>query len=187
MAESVPPEGWRYEPDLLTREEEAEIVGLIAALPFTEIVFRGVTARRRVVQLGWLYEFDSRAVSPGPAPEPWLDPLREHAGDLAGIDPERFEEILLTEYPPGATIGWHRDAPAFGSKVVGVSLLSACRMRFRRRMGQGWETHAQVLEPRSGYVLAGAARSTWQHSIPPTPALRYSVTFRTLRRRPPAA
>jgi hypothetical protein len=39
---------------------------------------------------------------------------------------------------------------------------------------------AQIL-PRSGYVLSGAARYAWQHSIPPTKALRYSITFRTLR------
>jgi alkylated DNA repair dioxygenase AlkB len=41
-----------------------------------------------------------------------------------------------------------------------------------------WEV---LLEPRSGYVLAGKARTSWQHSIPPTKELRYSITFRTLR------
>ena len=29
----------------------------------------------------------------------------------------------------------------------------------------------------------GEARSSWQHDIPPTKSLRYSITFRTLRRR----
>jgi alkylated DNA repair protein (DNA oxidative demethylase) len=38
------------------------------------------------------------------------------------------------------------------------------------------------LAPRSAYVLAGAARSNWQHSIPPVPDLRFSITFRQLRR-----
>jgi alkylated DNA repair protein (DNA oxidative demethylase) len=42
-----------------------------------------------------------------------------------------------------------------------------------------WEL---TLEPRSGYVLAGEARRSWQHSIPPAKELRYSITFRTLRR-----
>jgi alkylated DNA repair dioxygenase AlkB len=37
------------------------------------------------------------------------------------------------------------------------------------------------LEPRTAYVLAGAARFAWQHSIPATKALRYSITFRTLK------
>jgi alkylated DNA repair protein (DNA oxidative demethylase) len=38
------------------------------------------------------------------------------------------------------------------------------------------------LAPRSAYVLSGKARWSWQHSIPPGKELRYSVTFRTLRR-----
>ncbi len=32
------------------------------------------------------------------------------------------------------------------------------------------------------YVLTGSARFAWQHSIPPVSSLRYSITFRTLRR-----
>jgi alkylated DNA repair dioxygenase AlkB len=38
----------------------------------------------------------------------------------------------------------------------------------------------QTLEPRSAYVIAGAARTRRQHHIPPTEAFRYSITFRTL-------
>jgi alkylated DNA repair dioxygenase AlkB len=37
------------------------------------------------------------------------------------------------------------------------------------------------LEPRSIYVMRGAARSQWQHSIPAVDETRYSITFRTLR------
>jgi alkylated DNA repair dioxygenase AlkB len=36
------------------------------------------------------------------------------------------------------------------------------------------------LAPRSAYVLRDAARWRWQHSIPATTVLRYSITFRTL-------
>ena len=89
-------------------------------------------------------------------------------------------EVLVTEYPPGAGIGWHRDAPQFGV-VVGVSLLSACRMRFQMGKGTARETCAMMLAPRSVYVLTGSVREQWRHSIPPTRALRYSVTFRTLK------
>lgn len=39
---------------------------------------------------------------------------------------------------------------------------------------------ALKLTPRSAYLLAGKARWSWQHSIPATKELRYSVTFRTL-------
>jgi hypothetical protein len=38
------------------------------------------------------------------------------------------------------------------------------------------------LEPRSGYVLAAEGREAWEHSIPPLDRLRYSLTFRTLKR-----
>ena len=64
---------------------------------------------------------------------------------------------------------------------MGISLLGTARLRFqrgRREQRRGWEVQ---LEPRSGYVLAGAARWSWEHSIPPAPALRYSITFRTLK------
>jgi hypothetical protein len=34
------------------------------------------------------------------------------------------------------------------------------------------------LAPRSAYVLRAEARWGWQHSVVPTPALRYSIAFR---------
>jgi alkylated DNA repair protein (DNA oxidative demethylase) len=178
-----PPEGRAYRPAFLTDAEERDTLEVIEALPFEEIHFRGVVARRRIVHLGWLYDFDSRELTPGPPVPSELDVLRGRAAELADLEVERLEETLVTEYRPGATIGWHRDAPIFGSRVVGISLLGTCRMRFRRRRDDGWETYEQTLEPRSAYLLSGAARHTWQHSIPPTRELRYSITFRTVRRR----
>jgi alkylated DNA repair dioxygenase AlkB len=38
-----------------------------------------------------------------------------------------------------------------------------------------------TLEPRSIYLLRGAARWAWQHSVAPTKELRYSITLRTAR------
>ena len=178
-----PPDGFRYEPELLSSDDEARLLDEMRGMPFAEFVFRGVAARRRVAHFGFGYDFDSGALTPGPKIPASLLELRDRVAPLADREPDRFEEVLVTEYRPGATIGWHRDAPAFGSSVVGVSLASACRMRFRRKLGDEWETWEQSLEPRSAYVLAGAARASWQHSIPPTPALRYSVTYRTIRER----
>ena len=179
-----PPAGYRYVADLIDPIEEAALIRQIGALPFEQFIFRGVAARRRVVHMGYRYEFESRGLRPGLAIPPSILELRNRVAPLAGRRPERFEEVLVTEYRPGATIGWHRDAPAFGSTVLGVSLASACRMRFRRRAGEAWETWEQTLEPRSAYLLSGAARSAWQHSIPPTPDLRYSITYRTIRHGP---
>ena len=182
-AATEPPAGFEYREDLLDPEEEGRLIGLLEKLPWEAVVFRGYEARRRVVHFGHRYDFEARGVSPGlPVPEPLLG-LRERAAALADEDPERYVEGLATEYRPGATIGWHSDAPAFGATVLGVSLASSCRMRFRRRSPGGWTRWDRVLEPRSAYVIGGEARSAWQHSIPPTEALRYSITYRTVRER----
>jgi alkylated DNA repair dioxygenase AlkB len=118
---------------------------------------------------------------PGEPIPDWLLPVRARAAALAGHDPEALEEILVQRYPPGSTIGWHRDAPAFDT-VVGVSLGGSSRLRFQRGKDERRRVWEVLLEPRSGYVLSGEARRSWQHSIPPTKELRYSITFRTLRR-----
>ncbi len=181
-ASGPPPEGFEYHPDLLTDDEERGLIKAIGGMEFSEVRFRDVTARRRVIHFGWVYDLNSHEMAAGPPLPSSIEPIRARAAALVGIPPERFEETLVTEYQPGATIGWHRDAPAFGSRVVGISLGSACRMRFRRRRGERWEAWSTVLEPRSAYVIGGAARSAWQHSIPAGTELRYSITFRTLRR-----
>jgi alkylated DNA repair dioxygenase AlkB len=174
------PSGFAYHPDVLGAPEERELAAEIGRIEFSPVVMRGQVARRRTAHFGWLYGYESWRITPGPPVPGFLAPLRERAAALAGVAPEALAEVLLTEYPPGAGIGWHRDAPQFGV-VVGVSLLSECRMRFQRGRGPARETRAVSLTPRSAYVLSGEARQQWQHSIPPMRALRLSVTFRTLR------
>jgi len=174
-----------YAPDLLSVEEEGRFLEEIGALRFDPIVLRGQAARRTARHFGLGYDYEARTPQPGEPVPAWLLPLRERAAGLAGRDAQELVEVLVQRHPPGATIGWHRDAPAFGT-VVGVSLGGSSRLRFqlgKREERRVWEV---VLEPRSGYVLDGPARRSWQHSIPPTKELRYSITFRTLRRRPEA-
>jgi alkylated DNA repair dioxygenase AlkB len=141
----------------------------------------GIAAKRRVAHFGWLYGYESWRITPGPALPEFLLPLRARVAELLKIQGDALAQTLVTQYPPDAVIGWHRDAPMFGPVVVGISLLTACRMRFQRGKGAARETYALSLEPRSAYVLGGPARGGWQHSIPPVQSLRYSVTFRTLR------
>ena len=172
------PAGFVYEPDFISAAEESELLDGIRGLDFAEVRMRGVAARRRTAHYGWVYGYESWRIEPGPVIPDFLLTLRARAGTLAGVDGERLVEVLVTEYPARAGIGWHRDAPMFGT-VIGVSLLSACRFRFRRDAAAG-DVRTAVLAPRSAYVLDGAARTQWQHSIPPAPAARYSVTFRTL-------
>jgi alkylated DNA repair dioxygenase AlkB len=179
------PEGLLYRPDFITPDEERALLVELERLDYGQVVMHGQAAKRTVRHFGYRYEYESWKLVPTeplPASLVWL---RDRAARLVGLDAEQFAETLVTRYPPGAGIGWHRDAPMFGPRVVGVSLLAPCTMRFQRRTASVRKTFALALEPRSAYVLAGSARWTWQHSIPATKGLRYSVTFRTLARTPP--
>jgi alkylated DNA repair dioxygenase AlkB len=134
------------------------------------------------VSYGLHYDFTDMKVRETENIPDFLLPLRDRAADFAGLAPAVLPHVLVTEYAPSAPIGWHRDRPVFGD-VIGISFLSQCRFRFRRKRGCGWERRAVTLEPRSAYILRGPARQEWEHSIPPAEALRYSVTFRTVRSR----
>jgi alkylated DNA repair dioxygenase AlkB len=174
------PEGLAYAPELVTPAEGAALASQIAALPFRAFEFHGFTGNRRTVSFGWHYAFDGSGLRPADSFPDWLLPLRDRAARLAGLAADALVHALVIEYAPGAGIGWHRDRPVFGD-VVGVSLLAPARLRFRRKAGEKWERASLIAEPRSAYVLKGPARTEWEHSIPALDALRYSVTFRTLR------
>jgi len=180
------PEGFTYRPDFITPEEEAALLDRIRAVPFSEVRMHGVSARRRTAHYGWLYGYETWRIEPGPPIPEFLLPLRARSAAFSGAAPEDLAEALVTEYPAGAGIGWHRDAAPFGI-VVAVSLLGRCRLRLRRGKPGEWTTAEAALAPRSAYILSGEARTAWQHHIPPTAELRYSITFRTLRRRPQAS
>lgn len=180
-AETERPEGLVYVDELITTEEESRLVGILDSLRFDDIVLHGQAARRTGRHFGLDYDYGTRTPRLGEVLPEWLLPIRGRAYELLRQDASHLEEVLVQRYPPGAGIGWHRDAPAFDS-VVGVLLGAASRLRFRRGRVRKWELWETELFPRSGYVLAGPARTSWEHSIPPTKELRYSITFRTLRR-----
>ena len=160
------PRGLVLEPDVISSDQETELVARFQTLRFDPIVIRGQTARRTSRHFGIGYDYQSR--EPGPAePIPsWLNPAREAAGRLAGVQPGELVEALINHYPPGAPIGWHRDIPAFGI-VVGISLLSPARLRFQRGKREARRTWEVRLEPRSGYVLADEVRWSWSTRSPP--------------------
>jgi alkylated DNA repair dioxygenase AlkB len=176
------PPGLRYEPSLIDAEIAARFEQLIAPLPFVEFQFHGFTGKRRVVSFGWKYDFAAARLMPAePIPE-WMLPLRGRAAVFAGLAPAALEQVLVTEYQPGAAIGWHKDKAVF-DEVVGISLGAACTMRFRRPVEVGrWDRRSVTLQPGSAYLIGGEARTVWEHSIPPVEQLRYSVTFRSMRR-----
>jgi alkylated DNA repair dioxygenase AlkB len=173
------PEGFLYRPEFLSEREETELLRAIQALEFQTFDYHGYKARRRIVAYGWEYDFGTRKTSSAKPIPDFLHGVRERAAVLAGVDPDALVQAVITEYPPGAPIGWHRDVPQF-DVIAGVSLASSCRMRLKPYRGQG-KLVSLVLEPRSAYVMRGPARWRYQHSIPPVERLRYSITFRTLR------
>jgi alkylated DNA repair dioxygenase AlkB len=177
------PPGFAYQPDLLDPREEEALLAELRRLELGAFVMHGVAARRQVRMYGWDYANGRRVLTPGEPIPAFLLGLRERCAALAGLEKERMEMALVIRYPPGAGIGWHRDAPQFG-RVAGVSLGAPCRLLLRR--GPGRPSTEIVLAPRSGYALVGAARWAWQHHIPPVKAERYSVTFRSLKRAPAA-
>ena len=179
------PDGFEYRADFISETEEAALLDSIATVAFSDFEMRGVVARRRVAFFGHSYD---RAAA-GPLPD-FLFPLRARVAGWADVDADRFAMALINEYRPGAPIGWHRDAPQYDA-VAGVSLLSACRMKFRPYVSPSSAgpsrprrpaTHEIVLDRRSAYLMTRESRTSYEHHIPPVAELRYSVTFRTLRR-----
>jgi DNA oxidative demethylase len=175
-------DGLTYIEDFLSEDEERGVLAAIEPLDYRAVTMHGQTARRTVRMFGLDYDYSSHDLVPADPLPSELQWVRERAAGLIERDPGDLVQILVSRYPPGAGIGWHRDAPMFGSKIVGVSLLAPARMRFQRKIKGEREVEAIELAPRSAYVLAGAARWSWQHTIPATKELRYSITFRTLRR-----
>jgi alkylated DNA repair dioxygenase AlkB len=152
-------------------------------LPLEEALYRSFTAKRRIASFGAGYDFTAHAATAAPPVPDFLHDVRARAAAWAGVAAGDLSQCTVAEYSPGTQLGWHRDVPTFGI-VIGISLASACRMRFRpyphvKHARQ--PSHAVVLEPRSIYVLRDQARWRWQHAISPTKALRYSITFRTMR------
>ncbi|HEU4694345.1 MAG TPA: alpha-ketoglutarate-dependent dioxygenase AlkB [Vicinamibacterales bacterium] len=178
------PPGLHYRDDFITEADEGGLLDAIAEITFSDFEMRGVVARRRVAFFGQSYD----RMTAGPLPA-FLLPLRARVAQWASVDAEAFAMALINEYRPGSPIGWHRDAPQYDI-VAGISLLSACRMKFRPyrvsahavpQSGRRLATHEVVLARRSAYLMTHESRTAYEHHIPPVAELRFSVTFRTLR------
>jgi len=174
------PEGFSYLPDVMSASEERKLVSLFESLPLQPFQFHGYQANRRIFTYGHRYVFAGQKPRDDAAIPAHLLPLTEIASTIAGVPADLFEQVMVTEYPPGAGIGWHRDRPTF-EDIVAVSFLAPCALRLRRRAGDGWERQSVLIEPRSAYLLHGPVRNRWQHSITPMDRRRFSVTLRTFR------
>ena len=174
------PDGFRYEPNLVSPAEEEALLRHVRELPFKNFEFHGHVGKRRVVFYGWRYDFNQGGLREADAIPSFLLPLRDVVAGFAEMPAAQLQQVLVTEYEPGAAIGWHRDKAVFGD-VIGVSLLAPCVFRLRRKIGTKWDRASLTVEPRSAYLLRGPSRTEWEHSIPAVDSLRYSITFRSMR------
>jgi alkylated DNA repair dioxygenase AlkB len=174
------PEGFHYWPELISEEEEAALMDAVSSLEFKPFEFKGFVGNRRVIAFGWRYDFNDSSLKRAADIPAFLLPVRERAAEAANVPPIAIEQAMVTEYSPGAAIGWHRDRPIFG-EIIGVSLASQCTFRFRKKIGDKWDRTSIILDRRSAYLLKGPVRTDWEHSIPAVAMLRYSITFRTMK------
>ena len=183
------PDGFIYRQNFVSEAEEQELIREIQKLQLEPFKYYQFTGKRRTASFGWQYEFGASEITAAPEMPLFLLPLRARAGKVFKIDPASLIQTSIIEYSTGSPIGWHRDIPYFGI-VVGVSLGAACRMRFRKysrvrskKLNRD-EVLSLELQPRSVYLMSGASREIWQHSIPPVKELRYAIMMRTLRAKP---
>jgi alkylated DNA repair dioxygenase AlkB len=180
-APALLPGGMWYIEELITESEEQSLAAFIAELPLQPFEFTsGYKGNRRVLSFGSRYDYAAQRVAEAAPIPPELLGVRQKAAAFAKLEPKSLQQALVTEYAPGAGIGWHRDRPHYGD-IIGISLLAPCTFRLRLKTGNTWHRSSLAAAPRSAYILSKESRSEWEHSIPPLDRLRYSVTFRTLR------
>jgi alkylated DNA repair dioxygenase AlkB len=175
----VLPDGLRYGAEFVARSDEANLITSIRELPLEPFQFGAFEGKRRVVSFGWRYDYTLKRIAEAAPMPDWLLPLRDKVAGFIGQPVDRIRQVLVTEYEPGAGIGWHRDKPMFET-IAGISLGSDCTFRLRRKMGARWERASVIAAARSIYTMDGPARHQWEHSIPGVDAMRYSITFRTM-------
>jgi alkylated DNA repair dioxygenase AlkB len=180
------PEGFFYHQNFVSEGEEHELIREIQQIHLAPFKYYQFTGKRQTASFGWQYEFGDSEIRTAPEIPEFLLRIRTRAGNLFNIDPNSLAQVTIIEYSTGSPIGWHRDIPHFGV-VVGISLGAPCRMKFRKyhRVRSKSSTRDEVLsielQPRSIYLMSGASREIWQHSIPPVKELRYAIMMRTLR------
>jgi alkylated DNA repair dioxygenase AlkB len=179
------PIGFSYTPDFLSTDEEAALLNEIKKIKLHPLMFQGYEAKRKVASFGFDYNFDNRKLTKGKPIPPAFNSIVEKTASRLSLAPDDFAELLITEYPIGSVINWHRDAPTF-DVIAGISLLSDCIFRLR--------PHDKLKQSRSSiisfpvrhgslYLMQGAARTDWEHSISPVKNIRYSITLRTLKKK----
>jgi alkylated DNA repair dioxygenase AlkB len=178
----VLPQGFNYYPNFITTDEEAQLVKVIERFDLQTMKFHEYEAKRKVISFGQGWSFTEQKLKQGnPIPNEF-DFLVDKIVLQLSISKKSIAQFLITEYPVGSVINWHRDAPPFDI-IAGVSLVSDCNFKLRPQEKEKQTRSATISLPvqkRSLYTMHGPAKSEWQHSTAPVNKIRYSLTFRTL-------
>ena len=128
------PAGFRYIPDVLSPAEERSLVQRFEKLPLKPFEFHGYQGNRRIYTFGHRYIFAGQEARADASIPDYLRPLTDVASQISGMPADAFEQLMVTEYAPGAGIGWHRDRPTY-EDIVAMSFLAPCTLRLRRKAG----------------------------------------------------
>jgi len=177
------PEGFYYYPDFINQVEEQQLLSAIQQIELHAMEFHQYTAKRKVASFGYDYNFSSRQLTKGVEIPVSFNWVIDRAAKQLMIDPDQIAELLVTEYPVGSVINWHRDAPPFES-IAGISLGADCIFKLRpydKSLQSRKSIISLPVRQRSLYIMQGPARTEWEHSTAPVTDVRYSVTLRTLK------
>jgi alkylated DNA repair dioxygenase AlkB len=177
------PQGFHYYPDFINEAEEMKLLASIEETPLHTFHFQGYEAKRKVASFGYDWSFEKRVLSKGKDIPESFSWVVQKVADFMDITPDHFAELLVTEYPVGSVINWHRDAPPFDI-IAGISLHTDCVFRLRPQEKTKQNRKSVIsftVHRRSLYIIQGEARTQWQHSTSPVKDIRYSITLRSLR------
>ena len=181
--ESPYPEGFSYLSDFISKAEEDFLLEEISKHPLNTFMFQGYEAKRKVASFGYDWSFEKRQLSKGKDIPTTFEKLIQKVADHISVSPDAISELLITEYPPGSVINWHRDAPPF-DLIAGISLATDCVFKLRpydkKKQGRS-SIISLTARRRSLYIMQGPSRTDWEHSISPVKTTRYSITLRTLK------
>jgi alkylated DNA repair dioxygenase AlkB len=177
------PDGFNYYPNFISEAEELLLINLINKFELQNMKFHEYEAKRKVISFGSGWSFTEQKLKQGnPIPKEFYFLVDKIALQLR-IPDSMIAQFLITEYPPGSVINWHRDAPPF-EIIAGVSLLADCNFKLRPQQKEKQTRSATISLPvqrRSLYTIRGLSKNEWQHSTAPLKKVRYSLTFRTLK------
>ena len=132
--------------------------------------------KRRVIHMGYEYDYKSRKLSPSNPISGILEDLKKQLRPLFGK--EEITQIIVNEYTSGQCISKHTDANVFGPTIMTLTLGNSATLRFTRKD----EVYDVLCSPGDLIIMRGESRTDWKHETLPIrnkDFRRVSITFRS--------